>query len=681
MVSCDVFEACLDDKPNFETLSYTWDQDPQWSMAKLDVVEDTKKEERPILCNGMTRHITMNLYHALTELRRQKLQVPIWADQICIHQEDVNEKASQLAIMADIFRSASRVTVWLGKLTTLKSQALNVMKELPDEPTGVAPTLPTSETGVKTETIKRSLSGISSFTSSLNEHYHRFIIIFVISCRWFRRAWTLQEFMLATEFRLVMGHREISPNSIIKATLQTLQFYSTDYLSQRYGLDVVIHSLHKLLLARAKVFSERVEFQNGKRYSAEEYLGVIRTRRAAKMKDKVFAGAALLEAGVPSIIDYHSTTLDVYTTYTLERLWPETRIFTLSLVGGTISDVEGLPSWMPDLNKYLRPQPLRYCGCPTFETPLFAENNATIADGKTLQTKAAEWDTVESVGESNWSWGSYGEAPYNSGTDSKMRTSESAPAERFGMMFALLDKLGAVYAATGERTIDAFWQTLIGGANLKSKDDRETWRDRFKQWFAFTLVSIRSCLHDEKKKTGMLRSSPDKWMVPLVADAERLEQRVSAFLNVHDPDTGDPDTDASDVQLRKTISHIMRRLLGAEQLEGSGSWTISVAQMLSNIRHEDFYNPVSIFGQLFDAVYDGRRIFLTKSGYLGTAPEGVTAGDKIFLIAGADIPYVLRPMTTKAHAFSLVGEAYVHGIMEGGDQLAAELDVVSISIV
>jgi hypothetical protein len=82
-----------------------------------------------------------------------------------------------------------------------------------------------------------------------------------------------------------------------------------------------------------------------------------------------------------------------------------------------------------------------------------------------------------------------------------MRSSGSAPNERFGLMFALLNKLGTTYVPTGERTNDVFWQTLIGGINSKSEDELSVWRDRFQQWFAFTLVNIRSNFRTEKRQS------------------------------------------------------------------------------------------------------------------------------------------------------------------------------------
>ncbi|KAI0134396.1 hypothetical protein BJ170DRAFT_609667 [Xylariales sp. AK1849] len=40
----------------------------------------------------------------------------IWADALCIDQEDSKEKGSQKSAMTRIYRGASLVLVWLGKL-------------------------------------------------------------------------------------------------------------------------------------------------------------------------------------------------------------------------------------------------------------------------------------------------------------------------------------------------------------------------------------------------------------------------------------------------------------------------------------------------------------------------------------------------------------------------------------
>jgi hypothetical protein len=129
VVACNVFQVDLDQKPSFEALSYTWDLGPQWNTLKFEFVEDKAREERPILRNGKTLHVTMNRYHALTELCPQNLQVPLWADQICINQHKTEEKVAQLSIMVNIFRSATHATIWLGKLSMTRNNALDFMEK------------------------------------------------------------------------------------------------------------------------------------------------------------------------------------------------------------------------------------------------------------------------------------------------------------------------------------------------------------------------------------------------------------------------------------------------------------------------------------------------------------------------------------------------------------------------
>lgn len=55
--------------------------------------------------------------------------------------------------------------------------------------------------------------------------------------------------------------------------------------------------------------------------------------------------------------------------------------------------------------------------------------------------------------------------------------------------------------------------------------------------------------------------------------------------------------------------------------------------------------------------------FLTRQGYLGQCLPRAQIGDAVALIAGCEIPYLLRPLGNGQH--SLVGDCYVHGIMYG----------------
>jgi Heterokaryon incompatibility protein (HET) len=64
-----------------------------------------------------------------------------------------------------------------------------------------------------------------------------------------------------------------------------------------------------------------------------------------------------------------------------------------------------------------------------------------------------------------------------------------------------------------------------------------------------------------------------------------------------------------------------------------------------------------------------RSLFLTKSGRVGLGPSNVQVGDAIAILFGCSVPVVLRPTQrepkqAESH-YRIVGQAYVHGIMNG----------------
>lgn len=56
-----------------------------------------------------------------------------------------------------------------------------------------------------------------------------------------------------------------------------------------------------------------------------------------------------------------------------------------------------------------------------------------------------------------------------------------------------------------------------------------------------------------------------------------------------------------------------------------------------------------------------RSLFFTERGYMGLGPT-VQADDLVCIFFGGEVPFILRP---KQSYYELIGDAYVHGIMEG----------------
>lgn len=74
-----------------------------------------------------------------------------------------------------------------------------------------------------------------------------------------------------------------------------------------------------------------------------------------------------------------------------------------------------------------------------------------------------------------------------------------------------------------------------------------------------------------------------------------------------------------------------------------------------------------VFHAGFKKYYPQRQLFRTEAGYLGLGPLSLAAGDEVWIINGARTPFILRPVADEGIkvAFELVGECYIHGVMNG----------------
>lgn len=95
-----VVDLDVEDSLPYVALSYTWGQ-PNFTEALL-------------LDGSRVLHITSTLAGALRRFRYASALRWIWVDALCINQHDNAEKSRQIPLMADIYKGASRVMVWLG---------------------------------------------------------------------------------------------------------------------------------------------------------------------------------------------------------------------------------------------------------------------------------------------------------------------------------------------------------------------------------------------------------------------------------------------------------------------------------------------------------------------------------------------------------------------------------------
>ncbi|KAM0421364.1 hypothetical protein ACHAPT_010899 [Fusarium lateritium] len=101
-------------------------------------------------------------------------------------------------------------------------------------------------------------------------------------------------------------------------------------------------------------------------------------------------------------------------------------------------------------------------------------------------------------------------------------------------------------------------------------------------------------------------------------------------------------------------------------------------ELLRHVKYRDVPGPPSkhftpIFQQFTTHVAflsSGRKLFISKGGYLGLAPEDASKGDQVWVLCGGRLPLILRSLKKESgnssrFEYTFVGDSYVHGIMDG----------------
>ncbi|KAK4442826.1 heterokaryon incompatibility protein-domain-containing protein [Podospora aff. communis PSN243] len=180
---------------------------------------------------------------------------------------------------------------------------------------------------------------------------------------------------------------------------------------------------------------------------------------------------------------------------------------------------------------------------------------------------------------------------------------------------------------------DAFWRTLIAN---QGKDDR-TPGPEFRHysiawWFQNRLADLKA------EDLGRTATSPH------LSDEERAKYYREAMQRVRDSQL--PALDRTVPTLRDdpfVVEYfvMLRRPSARNELQ-HGHYLPSIGMTITN-----------------------RSFIVTEDGSMGLAPGMTRVGDVVVIIAGANTPFVLRPVAEDTRRFQMVGEAYVHGVMNG----------------
>ena len=170
---------------------------PVWYTA-LSYVWGVAASVMPMLCNGRPFHTTRNLDIALRRLRQTDAAIMLWIDQICINQDDLNEKSQQVILMSKIYQRAWSTIVWLGEEADNSGNAMDTLKLIHE-----ALQYHTDERAPNFEDFERlSLPAPGSEDwSNLSKFLSR---------PWFQRIWVVQEVVFSYRIQLLYGNKSLS---------------------------------------------------------------------------------------------------------------------------------------------------------------------------------------------------------------------------------------------------------------------------------------------------------------------------------------------------------------------------------------------------------------------------------------------------------------------------------------
>ncbi|KAN0102169.1 Heterokaryon incompatibility protein (HET) domain containing protein [Hyaloscypha variabilis] len=283
-------EVDLNDHPAYDAISYVWGDEV---------------DPYPIFCDGQDRSlpITQNLAAALFRFRRADKQRVLWADAVCINQQDIAERGHQVQLMGRVYNEASCVLIWLG------------------------------EEDEHTELVSACVH--SPFLNLTNEE--TLALKLFLGRPWFHRAWTFQESVLATSAEIHCGSYLFSKKIIYDAIYRNLDVSSDARSAEPESADY--RRLSKTMSVRESWLTYD--------FSIAELLI---SRRGSQCKDPLDLVYSLL--GVASDIseiepDYTKSVQEVFAAITRHIMTTTQSLSILTEVNTKKFD-DSFPSWVPD---------------------------------------------------------------------------------------------------------------------------------------------------------------------------------------------------------------------------------------------------------------------------------------------------------------------------------------------
>jgi hypothetical protein len=731
---CQLSVVSLDSSPIFNALSYTWnhlyDPDPLGPIDELRAWQSAlesppKRRFRVPVDADRYLNVNENLFSALHQFSRDSLDnaqaitpfhTPIWIDEISINQADVAERSSQVSQMADIYATAQRVIVWLGKekldpdfLWLHNMPALFGHLYLQREPGLSYPKSgPVSEHTIRMLDITSRERWVKAWSA-----YVRFFR----RNGYFRRLWIVQETALAREIVVRCGS-EVGPKWSLMLKLASL-LGETGWAIELGQLGIGMMQFEERWqisgplrgspvggeMKRLAAFARHVAAQSQSRLGRNDFKRLaklvdgsktpiqrnhshlsflmlhFRDCEATVKKDYIFAAAGLLSRvsegdGSPIIVPDYSKTVHVEDVFTAASAALLTNLPNLSLLS-FVEDkskrtMSKMPSWVADFSFTHSIRPLVWRGadgrvasnsipCIGKTCLLYNASKTGGVEGESfpppevlgsrLIVSGFEVDTISSVCP-------YPDISYldNSREDYGYHHLAHPHFLRF------CAKMKRTYAATGQPREEVLWRTLIGDFHEDIAQYpapaglRKDFRTMILQDIAGGLFNLITT-EEFTSRTALDTLNPANMvLVPWTSSSLSALEDLSFIDELSESVNGS----SSVPSLQEIINKVQRihTTMIEPILSGGGGPTTDglLAAAAASVELENF-------GKVMNLVASTRRLYLTSRGYLGLGPLSSQAGDKVWCLMGAQVPFVLRQHGEGR--FALIGESYLHGFVHG----------------
>lgn len=190
-----IFQDNNDDRLRAHMVETTLEEKPDF--VALSYVWGTDVPQIELQIDNQSIKIRKSLADALRRLRKWRIE-PVWIDAVCINQVDLPECEKQVMIMCEIYQSATLALVYLGEtdrvreLQTIFDAMLKFCGKQSLASLGMVHTL--------LEGLNFRTSGLPDALDSIWEPF-----IQLLDHPWFSRAWTYQEILVAKRSLFVCG--------------------------------------------------------------------------------------------------------------------------------------------------------------------------------------------------------------------------------------------------------------------------------------------------------------------------------------------------------------------------------------------------------------------------------------------------------------------------------------------